>query len=242
MLRVTRQLAERIADLARLLLDDEGTDVPLQQLTELAMQLIPGSAAAGVVAAADSAWVYAASSADATELHRRQMLAGTGPLVEAIRYGEARRIDDTAQEQRWPEAGREMAGTGWRSCLIVPLRTDRRPGGALAVYGSAPEAFTGAGHDIALLFAAQGGVALRNAAAYRNCRQLVVNLQAAIESRAVIEQAKGILVGEHGCDPEVAFKELSRMSQRTNRKVRDISADLVAGRIDRGQFRPGRDG
>jgi transcriptional regulator with GAF, ATPase, and Fis domain len=238
MVRVTRQLAERIADLARLLLDDEGTDAPLQQLTELAMQLIPGSAAAGVVAANDSTWAYASSPADAGELHRHQMQAGSGPLVEAIRYGEARRIDDTGQEQRWPEACREMAELGFGSCLILPLRTDRRPGGALVVYGTEPEAFVGAGHDMALLFAAQGGVALRNAAAYRSCRQLVVNLQLALESRAVIEQAKGILVAEHGCDPETAFKELSRMSQRTNRKVRDISADLVAGSIDRGQLKP----
>jgi GAF domain-containing protein len=242
MVRVTRQLAERIADLARLLLDDEGTDVPLQQLIDLAMTLIPGSAAAGVVAATDSTWVYAASRPDIAGLHRQQMQAGSGPLVEAIRYGEARRVDDTEQEPRWPEACREIAAAGLRSCLILPLRTDRKPGGALVLYGRDPDAFTGAGHDVALLFAAQGGVAIRNAAAYRNCRQLVVNLQSALESRAVIEQAKGILVAEHGCDPELAFKELSRMSQNTNRKVRDISADLVAGRIDRQLFRPGEGG
>lgn len=241
MVRVTRQLAERIADLGRLLLDDEGTDVPLQQLTELALTLIPGSAAVGVVAATDGTWVYAASRADVTGLHRQQMQAGTGPLIEVIRYGEARRIDDTEQEQRWPAACREIATAGLRSCLILPLRTDRKPGGALVVYGRDPDAFIGSGHDLALLFAAQGGIAIRNAAAYRNCRQLVVNLQSALESRAVIEQAKGILVAEHGCDPEVAFKELSRISQHTNRKVRDISADLVAGRIDRAQFRPGAD-
>ncbi len=122
------------------------------------------------------------------------------------------------------------------------MRTDRKPGGALVVYGRDPDAFTGAGHDVALLFAAQGGVAIRNAAAYRSCRELVVNLQSALESRAVIEQAKGILVAEHGCDPEVAFKELSRISQNTNRKVREIAADLVAGRIERGQLSPQQDG
>ena len=106
MVRVTRQLAERIADLAKLLLDDDGTDVPLQQLTELAIQLIPGSAAAGVVAATESTWVYASVPADASDLHRDQMQAGNGPLVEAIRYGEARRIDDPARSS----AGRKPAG------------------------------------------------------------------------------------------------------------------------------------
>jgi hypothetical protein len=102
-----------------------------------------------------------------------------------------------------------MAAAGLRSCLILPLRTDREPGGALAIYGAQPGCFTGAGHDVALLFAAQGGVAIRNAALHRSCRRLVENLQVALESRAVIEQAKGILVAEYGYPPDVAFKRLS---------------------------------
>jgi len=241
MVRLTRQVAERIAELARLLLDDEDTDMPLQQLTDLALELIPGSSAAGVVAATDGTWIVTGSPAGIEDLHRQQLQSGRGPLVETVRHGEARRIDDADRELRWPEACRALTGLGLRSCLIVPLRTDRKPGGALAVYGRQAEAFAGSGQDFALLFAAQGGVAVRNAAAYRSCRELVTNLHAALESRAVIEQAKGILVAEHGCDPDVAFKELSQMSQRTNRKVRDISADLVAGRIDRVQFRPAGD-
>jgi hypothetical protein len=241
MVRITRELAERIAELARLLLDDESSDAPLQQLTDLSLDLIPGSAAAGVVAATDTTWAYSGSPAHVAGLHRAQMGAGDGPVVEAIRYGEARRVDDAAHEQRWPAACAAMADHGFGSCLVLPLRTDRKPGGALAVYGRSAEAFAGSGHDIALLFAAQGGVAIRNATAYRNCRELVANLQAALESRAVIEQAKGILVAEYGCLPETAFKELSRVSQHTNRKVREISSDLVAGRIDRSQFQPERD-
>jgi GAF domain-containing protein len=238
MVRITRQLAERIAELARLLLDDENTDAPLRELTDLALELIPGSSAAGMVAASDTTWVYTGSPERIIDLHRRQLQSGNGPIAEAIRYGEARRIDDASQEQRWQAACSAMADEGFRSCLVLPVRTDRRPGGALALYGRPADAFAGSGHDIALLFAAQGGVAVRNAAAYRNCRELVSNLYSALESRAVIEQAKGVLVAEHGCDPEVAFKELSRISQNTNRKVREIAADLVAGRIDRGLFRP----
>ena len=241
MVRVTRQLAERIADLARLLLDDESSDAPLHELTELALELIPGSAAAGVVAASDTSWVFTGSPPMVADLHRAQLQEGRGPVPEAICYGEARRIDDTSRETRWPDACNGLAELGFGSCLVLPLRTDRKPGGALGIYGGAVDAFAGSGHDLALLFAAQGGVAIRNAASYRNCRQLVANLQSALESRAVIDQAKGILVAEYGCLPEIAFKELSKVSQNTNRKVRDIAADLVAGRIDRSQFQPGSD-
>ena len=101
MVRITRQLAERIADLARLLLDDDETDTPLEQLTQLTLELIPGSAAAGVVAASDTSWAFTASATEVAELHRQQMRSGEGPVADAIRYGEARRIDDVRQEQRW---------------------------------------------------------------------------------------------------------------------------------------------
>jgi transcriptional regulator with GAF, ATPase, and Fis domain len=244
MIRITRQLAERIADLARLLLDDEDMEATLRQLSDLALDLIPGSAAVGIVTANDASWQYSGSSDTVSELHRQQVASGSGPVVDAVGYGEARRIDNAAAEQRWPGACAAMSRAGYSSCLALPLRTDRKPGGALVLYGRSPEAFSGSGHDIALLFAAQGGVAVRNASAYRNCRALVANLHTALESRAVIEQAKGILVAEYGCDPETAFKELSRISQNTNRKVRELAVDLVAGRADRGQFQPdhGRSG
>ncbi len=236
MVTVTREFAERIAAMADLLLSEENADAPLSQLAEFALELIPGGAAAGVVVAGEHAWTYSTSDSTLAELHQQQLAAGAGPVPEALRFGEARRIDDTGDDDRWPAVCAAMTAEGLRSCLILPLRTDREPGGAIAIYGTEPRSFVGAGHDVALLFAAQGGVALRNAALYGNCRRMVENLQVALESRAVIEQAKGILVAEYGYPPDVAFKRLSVLSQNTNRKVKDIAADLVAGRIQRRQF------
>jgi predicted transglutaminase-like cysteine proteinase len=121
---------------------------------------------------------------------------------------------------------------------VLPLRTDRRPAGAVALYGQERHVFQGAAHDIALTFAAQGGTAMRNAALYQECRRMTDNLHTALESRAIIEQAKGVLHAEFSVPPEEAFQLLKRVSQNTNRKVRDISADLLEGRIDREKFRP----
>jgi GAF domain-containing protein len=236
MVTVTREFAERIANMAEQLLSEDDSDALLHQLAELSLALIPGSAAAGVVVAGERSWTYAASDSGIAALHEEQLSLGDGPVADAIRYGEARRIDDAEAEDRWPTACAKMATEGLRSCLVLPLRTDRQPGGALALYGRDPGAFAGTAHDVALLFAAQGGVAMRTAALYRNCQRLVTNLQVALESRAVIEQAKGILVAEYGCSPDAAFKRLSTLSQNTNRKLNQIAADLVAGRIQRGQL------
>jgi GAF domain-containing protein len=236
MVTVTPQLADQIAELARLLIDDDDSASPLEQLTELAVELVPGSTAAGIVAAGSTSWTFAASEPAVSELHQLQFDSGDGPLAEALRHGEPRRVDDTTDEPRWPAFCQAAARAGLRSCLVLPLRTDPQPGGAIALYGRDCQSFCGADHDIALLLAAQGGVAVHNAGMYRSCREMVANLHTALASRAVIEQAKGILVAEYGYPPEVAFKHLSRLSQHTNRKVRDIAADLVAGRIQHGQL------
>jgi transcriptional regulator with GAF, ATPase, and Fis domain len=239
MVSITKELAERIAGLAELLLTEESSEALLRQLADLSLELIPGSAAAGVVVAGDQTWSYAASGVNIAELHQLDLQSGDGPVAEALRYGEARRIDDATAEERWLKVCAAMTSEGLSSCLVLPLRTDRQPGGALAVYGRQPGCYAGTGHDIALLFAAQGGVAVRNATLYRNCRQLVENLQVALESRAVIEQAKGILVAEFGYAPDLAFRRLSLLSQNSNRKVREIAADLVAGRIRRQELSAG---
>jgi GAF domain-containing protein len=236
MVTVTRELAERIAALAELLLADDSSDAQLSQLAELSLELVPGSAAVGIVVAGDNDWAHSGSDPTVVSLHRRQLAGGSGPVADSLRFGEARRIDDATAEDRWPDVCSVMATDGFLSCLVLPLRTDREPGGVLAIYGRERACFAGSGHDLALLFAAQGGVALRNATLYRNCRQLVDNLRVALESRAVIEQAKGILVAEHGYSPDVAFTRLSALSQNTNRKIKDIAADLVAGKINRRQL------
>jgi AmiR/NasT family two-component response regulator len=71
-------------------------------------------------------------------------------------------------------------------------------------------------------------VALANAHLYDTQATLAQQLQAAMESRAVIEQAKGIVMGSRRCTAAEAFSILSRISQDTNRKLREVAAELVA--------------
>ncbi|MGH3234603.1 MAG: GAF and ANTAR domain-containing protein [Streptosporangiaceae bacterium] len=239
MVQVTRALAERISQVARLLETDEDSDAALRRLTDLGVELVPGGTAVAVTVAADQqALTFAASDSRVDELHRLQVDAAQGPLVETLRHNEPRHVEDTASERRWPAFCQAAARVGFGSCLVLPLRTDRRPAGAIALYGREPNAFRGGSYDLAVLFAAQGGTALHNAALHRACLEMIRNLHTALESRAIIEQAKGILHAEYGVSPEEAFRLLSRMSRSTNRKVREIAAELVRGGIDRGQFRP----
>ena len=70
-------------------------------------------------------------------------------------------------------------------------------------------------------------MAVANAGVYASTATLAANLQRALDSRAVIDQAKGILMGRHGITSDAAFEMLSKQSQLANRKLRDIAQDLV---------------
>lgn len=61
------------------------------------------------------------------------------------------------------------------------------------------------------------------------CQQEVDQLREALDTRPVIDQAKGMLIARHGCSPEEAFRMLSVASQRENRKLRDVAVAMVEG-------------
>lgn len=238
MMEVTRELAERISEVARLLQDDDEGDAPLLRLAELGVELVPGAIAAAVtITAGTQTHTFAVSEPRAGELHRLQFASGDGPVVETLRYNEARHVPDTNLEVRWRGFCSAATEAGLRSLVSLPLHTAQRPAGAVALYADRPGAFSGKAHDIALLFAAQGGTAVYNAGIYGACREMTDNLQAALEGRAIIEQAKGVLHAKLAVSPDEAFELLSRFSQNTNQKVRIIAARLVRGELDPRQLR-----
>jgi ANTAR domain len=133
-----------------------------------------------------------------------------------------------------PNAGKHSAKTSRSSCTRCSALTTMTV--LTARHHSAASDAPGC-----WLVAAQGGTAVHNAGLYRTCRRMVESLYAGLESRAVIEQAKGILHAELEVSPAEAFGLLSRYSQNTNQRVRKISAALVQGRIAATRFRPPAD-
>jgi GAF domain-containing protein len=199
----------------------------------MCVELIPGATAAAVtITAGDHTYTFAASDRRIDELHKIQFESGRGPTVETLSFNEPRHARDIAREQRWAAFCHAAADAGFGSCLVLPLHSRRQPAGAIAIYAAYPDTFQEAAHDIALLFAAQGGTALHNAEAYGACRQMADNLQVALESRAVIEQAKDLVSSSVSIPAEQALQLIRRASQRSNQKMRDIAAQLVAGDLD----------
>jgi GAF domain-containing protein len=150
-----------------------------------------------------------------------------GPCLDSYRTGEVLRIEDTTEDERWTKFSLAAAEHGIRSTLSLPLMTDTAGIGALNLYSTTPRSFTPADQQTALRFSEPAAVLLANAQMFWEAHKLADNLGTALESRAVIEQAKGILMALQGVHADVAFDILRRASQRENRKLRDIAQRLV---------------
>ena len=138
------------------------------------------------------------------------------------------RIDSTTEDDRWPEFARTAADHGVLSTISLPLVARGEGLGALNLYSRRPSAFIDINLDESGVFANQAAMVLANARVYWDARELSENLQQAMQSRSVIDQAVGVIMATSGQSPDGAFQILVRASQRENRKLREIAAERVA--------------
>jgi GAF domain-containing protein len=156
-----------------------------------------------------------------------QFQMGDGPSLHAMRHRERVHIPDTTRHDRWPRFCRHAMSVGIRSCLAVPLITNGEPEGALALYARRPFAFGPDETRRADRFARHASGALTLALRMASCEDLNDQLRSSIESRAVIDQALGVIMATEHCPQPKAFALLRTVSQNTNVKLRDLAATIV---------------
>lgn len=231
-------LHSSLATLVGLLPEDEKFDQTLQRIVSLAHQTIGGCDAASVTliaTRAEPAETIVSSDDLAVRADREQYQRNLGPCLDASRHGELLYVRDLASEPRWGDYPAAAVRLGVRSSLSVPLAVRSKPLGALNLYAEGTDAFSEGARDVARLFGAQASVAVANAQVVDASRKLASQLQDAMRSRAIIEQAKGILIAERGCDETAAFQLLKSASQRENVKLREVAERLVASKIGAGR-------
>ena len=138
-------------------------------------------------------------------------------------------VPDTATETRWPAFVAEAQRLGVRSTLSVGMPIREAVAGGLNFYATDVAAFDEQSIEAAKTFAGYAAVALANAHLYETTAALAAQMSDAMATRAVIEQAKGVLVAQQGLTPDEAFEILSRASQNGDRKLRDIAQAIVDG-------------
>jgi len=164
----------------------------------------------------------------AVALDERQYEDGFGPCVDAAQSGLTVSVGDTAgPDQLYPDYAAVARRHGVTSSVSSGLATQHVMGG-INVYCSDARPLSGATVRLTQEFAEVATAAVANAALHEDALAEAEDLRTAMVSRAVIEQAKGIVMALHGCTAEEAFRQLSRTSQNANRKLRDVATDLVA--------------
>jgi GAF domain-containing protein len=224
-------------ELARIVLVGRDLSEVLAEIARVARSALPGSEATSITLIRGEVPFTAAHDGqlawDADEL---QYERDYGPCVDAGRSGQVFLVEDMRTEQRWPDYAQQAAAHGVGSSLSVPLPFQSATIGALNNYASRPDAF---GPDDVVLgqeVAAWVALAVSNAQAAASTGEELAQMRTAMMSRAVIEQAKGILMERYQVDADQAFTLLTHASQDTNIKLRDVADDLVrtgtlAGRV-----------
>jgi GAF domain-containing protein len=219
---------EAFAELGRMRLADVDIDMLLDKIAQLAKRSIPGASEVSVTLLHGNSPQTAAFTGElALTLDEKQYERGYGPCMDAADTTTSLLVPDTGSEERWPGWAAVAAQAGVHSSLSVGLPVHEKVTGALNIYATTPKAFDDDAIAIAQTFAGFAAVGLANAHLYQTQATLAGHMQKAMDNRAVIEQAKGIIMGERRCTPDQAFAILTKLSQDTNRKLRDVATVLV---------------
>jgi GAF domain-containing protein len=216
-------------ELGRISFAEHSLESLIQQVTDLAAQVLPGDAATSVtiVDAARGPRTVASSGPPARELDDTQYRARSGPCLAAATSGQPVEITDVARDGRWPLFAERASELGFRSVHSVPLPVQERVAGSLNVYARMLPTADGPTHALAARFASYAVVPVSNMYLYETVVEQAGHLQAALDSRGVIDQAKGILMERFKLTADQAFEALTRVSMESNRKVREVAEQFV---------------
>ena len=170
----------------------------------------------------------AVSDARAGLLEELQAEHSEGPCVDAFEDKQPVAADDLASDDRWPEFGPAAAGGGLLAVLASPIPYSDHAVGVVAVFAGDPHPWTEAEREAIVAFTELVALLILNAMEATERGRLAAELQLALSSRVVIEQAKGVLVGRHGLTTRQAFERLRRQARDQRRPLSEVAQAVVS--------------
>lgn len=170
----------------------------------------------------------AALNASAAELEHVQSASGQGPCMQAYRTGRLVPVSDLHDmEEEWPAYCAVAREQGVRAAAGVPLVLVGEPIGALNLYSATPRTWSPRDLQVARVLADMATSYLVNASKLDQQRQLNQQLLEALESRVLIEQAKGVVAARRGTTVEVAFELIRKHARQNNSKLHAVAEAIV---------------
>jgi len=208
-------VAEAVRDIA----SRKSAEESLQAVVEMTVSSGPCDAASVTLLTGKNLETVAFSDDRVRQADELQYQLGEGPRHDAVFTDGSFAVGDVADDGRWPRWSPAAAGLGIGAVLAVHLYTATAVG-ALNLYSRCPRVFTTADLKAARVIGAHASVIM----AYTRATQ---NLWQAIDSRAVIGQAQGMLMARYGLNGQASFGLLRRYSQTLNVKLTDLAKELI---------------
>jgi len=228
-------VAEVVVAMTDTLRDDFDVADSLYTLTTACVELLDVDAAGMLLIDEHERLIPVAATHDRSEhLERLQIMTREGPCLDAVRTQEAvSSSDDLDQDaERWPGFVRQARTEGFRTAHAVPMALRGEVVGALGLFGARPGALPATDQRIALHLATSAAIGITHRRTLRGVETVKDQLQHALQSRIIIEQAKGFLAERHRLDVADAFKRLRRHARNNKQPLTTVARDIVDGTLD----------
>lgn len=229
-----RMIIDTFVEFAGTLAGDFEVGEFLQLLVDRCAELLAADTAGVLLEAPDgSLRIAAATSEEMLAIKNAEMETGHGPCMEAYRTGArvlVESIDD--YEDRWSDIMKRLRDMGMRSGYGFPLSFGGDCIGGLNLFHRKRAPFDDKDVELGQAFADVAAVGIMQQRKITAAEQRAEQLQGALDSRVLIEQAKGMLARQHGISPEVAFVSLRRYARNNGRKLRELCQEVVSGELD----------
>jgi GAF domain-containing protein len=235
-------LARTMVELADTLVDDFDVVELLTLLADRCVAALDVSAAGLILVAPEGDLrVMAASSEAMRVLELFELQAEEGPCMDCFRTGRPVVNQDLAEvDGRWPRFVPEALEAGFHSAHALPMRLRGTIIGALNLFGAEPGALEQADIVAAQAFADVATIAILQHRAVHDAQMVNEQLNHALNSRIVIEQAKGVLAERTGFGMEEAFSRLRNHARNHNLRLVDVARDVISGALATGTLDPPR--
>jgi transcriptional regulator with GAF, ATPase, and Fis domain len=223
--------SDALEELWGALTGEEPIETALDRLVEVALNVVQADAVSITLNPDRGPKTVAATHEWAITVDKNQYAVDDGPCLEAARTRETLLVTGPEAFAKWPAFAADSAAYGVRAYLSAPLILSAELIGALNVYGLDEQSFDRLDEALIRLLTTAASAVISNARRYMRMRDIADNLRAAMDSRAEIEQAKGVLMAVHGITSGEAFQKLVTESQHSNTKVAAVARNLLTSLI-----------